>query len=120
MADVDLKVRIDPNIEGEDALNALVTKLQGYADKPYTIKVKVEAVDGQKGLNNLINGLDNAGKNISKQLASGTKSVSNNMKDISSGAKQASDSIKKTSKNTDVLSASSKRIKKKSTINAQI
>lgn len=77
MADVDLKVRIDPNIEGESALNSLVSKLEGYANKPYTIKVKVEAVEGQKGLNNLINGIEKAGRGAYKQFTSSVNDTKN-------------------------------------------
>lgn len=98
MADVDLKVRIDPNIEGEDALNALVTKLQGYADKPYTIKVKVEAVDGQKGLNNLINGLDKSAKNFSKKTLTSAKSANTEVKAVTESMLEAEKVRKNASK----------------------
>jgi len=92
-------IKIKPELVGSgfDDIKATLSELE---DRPHIIKIKVEDAEGQKGLNNLIKGLDKAGKNAFKQT--------------SIGANSASTSIKQAAKNTDVLHASSQRIIKDS------
>lgn len=85
-----VKVNFDIQYGNLDGLEARITKLE---NTPHTIKVKVEAADGQKGLDNLIKGLDNVGQNAFKSTAAGAKSTAKNISSVGKTADKATKKI---------------------------
>lgn len=90
-------VKVDFDIQYGD-LTALENRITNLENKAHTIKVKVEAVDGQKGLNNLINGLDKSAKNFSRKTSTSAKSANTEVKAVTESMLEAEKVRKNASK----------------------
>ena len=106
-------IKIKTSIDWGD-LSSLESKIDALEKTTHTIKVKVEAAEGQKGLDKYLKDIDKLGQDAFRKTSGGAKNASKDIQNVGSGAKDVADNFKKAGKSANVLSASSKRIKKDS------
>lgn len=106
-------IKIKTSIDWGD-LSSLESKIDALEKTTHTIKVKVEAAEGQKGLDKYLKDIDKLGQDAFRKTSGGAKNASKDIQNVGSGAKDVADNFKKAGKSANVLSASSKQIKKDS------